>query len=308
MKLIKLKYLLLIVLLTGRFFSHGQDDLLSLLEETDADAGKAQVLSTWKGVRLINGHTTRMMNPGIMNFVISHRFGRINNWIDEFYGLDDSQIRLALEFGLTNNLNAGIGRSSNEKVVDGYLKYRILSQRENNSIPVTVTAFSSVAVKTYKEFFPDQDASFSQRLIYSYQLLIARKFGNNLSMQVSPSLIHRNVVQNPREENDIYAVGVGGRYKISNRSSINAEWYPQFNNSGDYTNALSFGIDVETGGHVFQLHVTNSRAMIESGFIAETNGDWSAGDLHFGFNISRAFNLKAGKRTKKDLDLEKSNW
>ena len=276
-----------------------QDDLMSLMQESQPEQSY-EVTSTWKGMRLISGHTTRVLNPGVMDFVISHRFAPINTGIDEFFGLDDSQIRLGLEYGIVKGLTVGVGRSSHEKVVDGYLKYQVLTQKENKGAPITLTGFTSLAIKTGDGAFsdPDFDNSFSQRLHYSYQLLIARKFSSKFSAQLMPSLIHHNTVTYESEPNDVYALGVGGRYKISNRMSINAEYYPQFNNTDEFTNALSFGVDIETGGHVFQIHITNSRAMIEEGFITGTTGEWSEGDIHIGFNVARSFNLKAGKKKK----------
>ncbi len=293
-------FLLVLTLIVNK--ANAQDDLLYQLE-TIYESRSSKVQSTWKTVRLISGHSTRVMDPGVLNFVIGHRFGTVNMGVEEFWGLDDAQTRLGFEYGLVKNLNIGIGRSSYDKVVDGYLKYRLLQQTVNESVPLTLTLFSSMAIKTGDQAFsdPEFDNEFSQRLQYSYQLLIARKFSPKLSVQIMPSLIHRNTVTYADEPNDIYSIGVGGRFKISNRTSINAEYYPQFNNTNEFTNALSFGVDIETGGHVFQLHITNSRAMIEPGFIAETTGNWSEGDIHIGFNVARAFNLKAKSKKKKML-------
>ncbi|MFY0627295.1 MAG: hypothetical protein JXR07_13425 [Reichenbachiella sp.] len=301
-----IKYSLLSLALVNLFHVQAQEDLMSLLEESTTTSTSYEVTSTWKGMRLISGHTTRMLNPGIMDVVISHRFGRINDGVEEFYGLDNSQIRLGLEFGITKWMNFGFGRSSHDKVVDGFFKFKILTQKEDNSMPITLNGFTSLAIKTGDGAFsnPEFDNQFSQRLYYSYQLLIARKFNSRLSLQVMPSLIHRNTVRTVEEPNDVIAIGVGGRYKVTNRMSINAEYYPQLNSVETYTNALSFGVDIETGGHIFQIHVSNSRAMIESGFIAETTGLWSEGDLHIGFNISRSFDLKAGKEKRQKKKLE----
>lgn len=275
--------------------STAQDDLMSLLEESSEDE-PVEVTSIWKGMRLISGHTSRVLNPGVMDFVISHRFGRVNGYIDEFYGLDDSQIRLGLEYGIVKGLNVGIGRSSDQKVVDSYLKYQFLSQK-TNGMPLTMTAFSSIAIKTGDGAFsdPEFDNEFSQRLYYSSQLLIARKISSRLSLQLTPSFVHRNTTRTIEDSNDIFALGVGGRFKLTNRTSLNVEYYPQFNKTEEFTDAFSVGFDIETGGHVFQLHVTNSRGMIEQAFITETNGEWGKGDLHMGFNVARSFNLGAKK-------------
>lgn len=293
-------YILIISLLVlGVSEVKAQDDLLAMMEDSVYTANQP-ISSTWKGMRLISGHTTRLLKPGVMDFVISHRFGKVNDGVNEFFGLDDAKIRLGLEFGITDWLNFGFGRSSYKKTVDSNLKFRLLSQTDDNHIPITISGFTSLAINTDSDSFVDpENIEFSQRLTYSYQLLIARKFNSNFSMQIMPSLVHRNLVLTKEEANDIYALGVGGRYKISKRTSINAEYYPQFNSVSEFTNALSFGVDIETGGHVFQLHVTNSRAMIEPYFIAETTGKWGDGDIHLGFNISRSFDLKSKKDKKK---------
>lgn len=222
-----------------------------------------------------------------------HRFGRINEGIDEFFGLDDSNIRLGLEFGITKDLNIGIGRSSFEKQYDGFIKYRFLRQRSGaGNFPFTAVAFVSMAINTLDDL-PDQDLDFANRTNYTYQILLARKFSPNFSMQVSPTLVHKNLVPLETDDNDIYSIGVGARQKVSNRVAINAEYFYMINRpeGQGVHNSLSIGVDIETGGHVFQLHLTNSRAMIEKGFITETTDDFFDGDLHFGFNISRVFNL-----------------
>ena len=282
------------------FFSMGlnaQDDLLAELNQTQ-DTAVVEVESTFKSSRIINGHSVEMRDGGVLEFLISHRFGRINDGIQEFFGLDDSNIRLGLELGITPNLNIGIGRSSFEKQYDGFIKYRILKQKSGaRSFPITAVVFSSIAINTLEDL-PDRDLDFTNRTNYTYQVLLARKFSSNFSMQITPTLVHKNLVPGPEDDNDLWALGFGGRQKVSNRVSINAEYFWVFNqhDNEDLSNALALGVDIETGGHVFQLHITNSRAMIEKGFITETDGDFFGGDLHFGFNISRVFNV--GKKDK----------
>jgi len=274
-----------------------QDDLLAELN-SQSDTASSIVESTFKSSRIINGHSVEMRDAGVLEFLISHRFGRLNEGIQEFFGLDDSNIRLGLELGITKDLNIGIGRSSFEKQVDGFIKYRILKQREGaQSFPFTAVLFTSIAINTLEDL-PDRDLDFTNRTNYTYQLLLARKFSSSFSLQVTPTLIHKNLVARPEDDNDLYALGFGGRQKLSNRVSLNAEYFWVFNQADNLGlhNALALGVDIETGGHVFQLHITNSRAMIEKGFITETDGDFFDGDLHFGFNISRVFNV--GKNDK----------
>lgn len=287
------RFILILLLLAGLTVQAQEDDLMSML---DVDDTPKEVTGSFKATRLVTGHTTRTLGKNTLDFVINHRFGAVNSGVDEFWGLDDAQIRLGLEYGITDRLMIGAGRSSFEKTVDGYVKYKVLVQKKNG-LPITLTAFSSIAIKTGPNAFtdPDYDNQFSQRLAYTYQFLVARKFNSKLSVQVMPTLVHRNIVATRDEPNELVAVGVGGRYKLTQRASINVEYYPQLNNTAEYKDALSLGFDVETGGHVFQVHVTNSRAMIEKAFIGETQGNWSDGDLYFGFNISRSFALGSKK-------------
>ncbi|MEO0333448.1 MAG: DUF5777 family beta-barrel protein, partial [Bacteroidota bacterium] len=174
-----------------------------------------------------------------------------------------------------------------------YVKFRLLQQQSGiKNIPVSVVGFSSIAINTLRN--NEQDISFSSRLDYTYQLLIARKFSNRLSLQLTPTLVHRNLVEKRENPNDLFALGLGGRYKFNQRVSLNAEYFLRTNAETEslYNDAFAVGIDIETGGHVFQLHLTNAQSMIEEGFITETTGDFFSGDIHFGFNISRVFQLK----------------
>ena len=271
--------------------------LLDELEQQQDTAKVSQVaMATFKGTRLINGHTTETQGAGELNFLISHRFGRINGGLYEFFGLDQANIRLALEYGLTDRLMLGLGRSSFEKVVDGFLKYQILKQESGKrKVPFSVTAFSSMAVNTLRSDNPEREMPFTGRLDYTHQLLIARKFNSRLSVQLLPTLVHRNLVSATDISNDLFAMGVGGRYKLTNRISLNLEYYYRLNagpEQDEYYNPLAIGVDIETGGHVFQLHFTNAQAMIEEGFVTETTGNFFSGDIHFGFNISRVFQLR----------------
>lgn len=288
--------LLTTAILFCSFSVFAQDDLMSLLEDGEKNQ---EVEATFKSTRLISGQTTEMRSAGILDFVISHRFGTVNQGIEQFYGLDDAYIRLGLDYGITDRLNVGIGRSSFQKVVDGSLKYKVLIQQTGEkSMPISLVAFTSIAIKTGDGAFTDPtiDHPFSDRLYYTFQLLVSRKVNTNLSLQFMPTFVHRNLVPSGEYPNDVIALGVGGRYKISKRVSVNAEWFPQVTEKGpEVTNALSFGVDIETGGHVFQIHLTNSRSMIEQGFISETTGDWTDGDIHIGFNISRVFDLSPNK-------------
>ncbi len=286
-------YLLILFLIAPAIELIAQDDLMALLEK-EWEPAINYTEATFKGTRLINGHSIETRKKGVLDFIIGHRFGRINSGAYEFFGLDQSNVRIGFDYGLTNRLNIGIGRNSFEKTYDSFLKYKLMKQQSGSrQLPVSIVAFSSIAIKTLRTNDPATETDFISSLTYTYQIIIARKFSPSFSFQLLPSLVHRNAVLPDLEGNDIYALGAGGRVKLTKRLSLNAEYYYQFNRIANslIQNSFALGVDIETGGHVFQLQLTNSRAMIEKGFITETTGNFFRGDIHFGFNISRTFQL-----------------
>lgn len=286
-----MKKTLVIIFIIGLNFSGFSQDLASILEQETLNETTI-VSATFKGTRLLNGHSIETRKKGIFEFLISHRFGRINSGAYDLFGLDQSNIRFGFEYALSDNFTVAFGRSSFEKTYDSYLKYRLIKQKEGEKpFPFAITFFGSATEKTLKDYASDNKPTFTNRLTYTSQLLIAKKFNSNLSFQFSPTYIHFNTVRKIEDSNDVFALGFGGRMKISNRVSINGEYYYNLDpfKSINAQNSLGVGIDIETGGHVFQLIFTNSRSMIEKGFIAETTGDFFKGDIHFGFNVSRAF-------------------
>lgn len=263
----------------------GQDELMELLE--GESAGDDEVSGTFKSTRLVNGHSVEVRSKGILEFIISHRFGTINSGHKQLFGLDESSIRLALEYGLSDKVNIGLGRASFNKVIDAFAKYKAI--RQTNTTPITLTVFGSMARKTVEEVGLEG----TNRMAYTGQILIARKFNSKLSLQVMPTLIQRNLVPSVFDDNLLISIGIGGRYKVTNRIAINTEYYPQLSDfSSDFQNAFAVGVDIETGGHVFQLHFTNAVQMNERGFIGETTSSFFDGDIHYGFNISRVFDLR----------------
>lgn len=275
---------------------YGQEDLLNMLNEQTAPEIN-YTSATFKSTRIMNGHSVERMPAGQLDVRISHRFGRINSGAYEFFGLDQSNIRLGLEYGILDWLMIGIGRGTYEKTVDGFAKFSILRQSTGARImPVSVSLLTTAAMKTIKWADTSRTNYFSSRLSYVAQLLVARKISQGLSLQLSPTYVHRNLVPTELDPNDLYALGAGGRLKLTKRISLNAEYFyiltPKDRMSMQIYDPLSIGFDIETGGHVFQLIFTNSVAMIEKGFIGETTGSWGKGDIHFGFNISRVFTLK----------------
>jgi len=257
--------------------------------------------ATFKSTRIMNGHSIERMPSGQLDVRISHRFGTLNSGGYNFFGLDQSNIHLGLEYGITNWLMIGVGRSEFEKTFDGFAKFSILRQSTGaKEMPVSVSVLTSVALKTLK--FPDQTRTnyYTSRLAYVGQVLVARKINEIFSVQLTPSYVHRNLVATELDPNDIWALGAGARLKVTKRISLNGEYYaianPKTYLSQQIYNPLSVGFDIETGGHVFQLFFTNSLGMTEKQFIGGTTGQWKKGDIHFGFNISRVFTLKKHKK------------
>lgn len=272
--------------------------LFSLVQLSLSAQEKGEKTSfTFKDTRIINGQSIETNQNGQLKFIISHRFGSINGGIDEFFGLDQATIRLGLDYGLWDWLTVGIGRSSFEKTVDGFLKARILHQREKDGAPLSITFLSSIATQTAD--FPEQEREnyFSSRLFYTNQLMFARKFSDRFSLQLMPTLVHRNLVESADVANDVVSIGAATRFQLTKMISVQTEYYYTLPDqlAEQYHNSLSIGVDIETKGHVFQLNVSNSQGMIEKFFIGETRGQWSEGDIYFGFNISRDFQLKGRK-------------
>jgi opacity protein-like surface antigen len=293
----RLSLAFLLLLLTSGIFA--QDDLMNILDKNTTKETN-YTTATFKSTRVLNGHSIERMQEGQLDVRISHRFGTLNSGGYNFFGLDQSNIHLGLEYGITNWLMVGAGRSEFEKTFDGFAKFSILRQSTGAKVmPVSVSVVTSIALKTQK--WPDQTRTnyFTSRLAYVGQVLIARKISQGLSVQLTPAYLHRNLVATELDPNDIFAMGAGARLKLTKRISLNGEYYyianPKKNFSTQIYNPLSLGFDIETGGHVFQLFFTNSLGMTEKQFLGATTGSWTKGDIHFGFNISRVFTLKKHK-------------
>lgn len=270
-----------------------QDDLLSLLGDDEPTTEYAT--AAFKSNRVINLHSIESTAGGVLDVKISHRFGFVNGGIKELFGLDAASIRIGADYGITSRFTVGFGRSSFEKTLDGFLKYKLLRQSSGaKNMPITASILATAAMKTIPWANPDRENYMSSRMYYTYQLLLGRKFSEQLSLQLSPTVVHRNLVRTKSEKNDVLALGIAVRQKLTKRIAINAEYiYVLPNQLADgYKNSLSIGFDIETGGHVFQLHFTNSTSMIEKGFIGENIGNWANGGVHFGFNVSRVFTVK----------------
>ena len=294
----KILFLTLLAAFTAGI-GHAQDSsLLHMLNDSmAANKTRTYVSGTFKATHIINTQTIESPAHNNLNFIIQHRFGQLNSGSYNFFGLDNATLRLGLDYGITDRLAVGIGRSSYLKTFDGYLKYKLLRQTENAGMPVSVSAIASV--QDYTQDMPQETyLNTKYRTGYATELLIARKFSSRLSLQVTPTWLHYNLVPTVKDKNDVIAVGLGGRVKITNRMSIDGEYDIVPSNqvvSTSVHNSFSLGWDIETGGHVFQLVFSNSQSMLETQYLTQTTGTWGKGDIYFGFNISRNFNLKKKK-------------
>jgi len=289
---------LILLLYVGIPSLHAQDDLLDLLDELEEERVEYTEAS-FKTVRIMNAHSIETPAPGVLTMIIAHRFGRINGGAYEFFGLDQANMRLGFDYGLTPWWSVGIGRSNIGKTYDAFTKVKLLRQSTGKRVmPLSVAYAGGIQVNTLRWVDSTRENLFSSRLSYSHQLLIARKFSDALTLQLMPTVIHRNLVANPQEENDVFSMGAGGRIKLLPSLTLNFEYFyllPGYT-ADNQTNTLSIGIDIETGGHVFQLIFSNSPAMTENQFIAQNTGEWQSGDINFGFNLTRVFTARKHKQ------------
>lgn len=282
-----------------------QEDLLQLLGEEES--GPVYATASFKTTRVINGHSLENTAHGVLDFKISHRFGVLNGGYDNFFGLDDAEMRMGFDYGLTDRLMIGVGRSGYQKTVDGFAKYKVLRQCESGcSMPITLAVLATSSMNTMKQtdlpwYDPTRADYFTHRLAYTFQLILGRKFNDRVTLQLNPGVVHRNLVSRAEEPNDVIHVSGAGRFKLTKRIALNAEYFHVLPDQlpTERTNSLSLGFDIETGGHVFQLHFTNSTGMFERAFITENTGSWGKGDIRYGFNISRVFTVHVPKRPAK---------
>ena len=288
------KYILLSFILIFSIQVVAQESLLNGLEKEQEVNHK--VTGAFKSSRVINAHSMEMIGAGSMDFRILHRFGPVSQGIGDLFGLDQASMRMGFDFGLSNNLTIGIGRTTYKKELDGFLKYRLIQQDEINA-PVSLIAVAGVSVFTYKSPDPLKPLTFNDRSGYYGQLIVGRKFSNSFSLQLSPTLVYRDMIE-PGDQNAIYALGIGARHKITKRMAFVVDYSFVANGLPQTVgaNPLSIGVDIETGGHVFQLHFSNSTGMNERSFITETTKSWGSGEIRFGFNLSRIFDIKKSKK------------
>ena len=281
-------------ILIGLLFSFiqlsAQDDLMNQLENDWDENNSMEIIAAFKGLKIVNFESTKLASKGDFYFIVAHRFGSVENGFDDLFGLDNAVTKLSFIYAPIEGLNLGFGRSSFRKTYGFHAKYRLLSQKESG-FPFTVVGYNLLSIDTQLDKTQLPLLEFKNRLAYTSQLLISRKINKGLSLELAPTVLHENTVAFDPQENTQFILGIGGRQKLSQRVSLNADygWHMNRAENSPFKNSLSVGVDIETGGHVFQLHFTNAQPMFENGFLANGNGDWSEGVFFFGFNLSRVF-------------------
>lgn len=295
-----------------------QDDLLDLVKDGSEKEPAKKEYATFKTTKIVSAQTIETVKKRNLDFRVTHRFGNLynsssNNALNEAahtaFGLDNSaDIRISFDYGITDNITVGIGRSKFREMNDALIKWRFLSQREDNKIPISVCFYGDLG---YTSMNTDNlyagtirpKTKEAHRIQYCSQLLIARKFNRWLSLQIFPTYVHRNfikqqlnTVNNKEDVNGMFSLGIGGRVKLSKRFALVADYFYNFsefqqNNPMGYYNPLGVGFEIETGGHVFHVNYTNGPAILESSLLTTTQDTWTKGQIKLGFNISRWFAL-----------------
>ncbi len=304
-------FIFLLILISSNHL-YAQDDLLALVD--NGPKPKEYINNAFKSSRVINGHSMEFIGKGILDTRILHRFGLLNSGFNNLYGLDQATMRFGFDYGISNDLTIGIGRSTTGKEWDGFIKYRLLHQSIGGKLaaPISIVFVTGSTISTAPWVDPTRKNYFSSRMGFYNQMILGRKFNENFSMQIAPTHVHLNLVKGANFTNDFFAMGVGARYKLSKRTAFVVDYHylirptddedDDDNISVNYTsskafqfesliNPLSIGFDIETGGHVFQLHFSNSSGMNEKAFITNTTKNWAKGEVSFGFNLSRVFTV-----------------
>jgi hypothetical protein len=271
-----------------------QDDLLALVEKEDENK-KEYISNAFKSSRVINGHSMEFIGKGVLDVRILHRFGTVNSGFNNLFGLDQANMRLGFDYGIGKSLTAGIGRSNVGKELDGFIKFRPIWQATGGkgASPVSVVLVTGMTYTTAPWLDPSRENFTTSRMAFYNEVIIGRKFNEVFSLQLTPAFVHRNLVALASEANNVYALGVGGRIKLTRRTAfvIDYSYVIAGLDKTIYKDPLSMGFDIETGGHVFQLHFSNSIGMNEKTFITQTTNSWGKGEIRFGFNLSRVFTI-----------------
>jgi hypothetical protein len=269
-----------------------------LLKEVGGDSTqKEYVKNAFKSSRVINTHSMEFLGKGVLDVRIMHRFGTVNHGIKDLFGLDEANMRFGFDYGLGKNLMVGIGRSNVNKELDGFVKFRPVWQSKGpGSFPFSIVLLTGMTLTTQDFPEPQDIYKFQHRLAFYQELIIGRKFSDAFSLELNPIFLHRNLVPGAIDENNTFALGIGGRIKLTKRTAFVIDYDPILSGRQAGTkDPIAFGFDIETGGHVFQLHFSNAKGMNEKALLTTTTDDFWKGEIRFGFNLSRVFTIKKKK-------------
>jgi hypothetical protein len=247
------------------------------------------VKNVFMGTRFINLHSANVADKYELQMLIQHRFGDISGGFYELFGLDEASMRIGFDYGITKNLNIGVGRSSYMKTFDSFIKYRFLAQ--SSTMPLTLTATVAGSFPTIKDVIPDEYSDFSEKASGDIQLHLARSF-KNFAVQVSTGYIGTGYIPVENDSYSFFTTAFGGAVKLAKKVTFNIEYLYRFEDDINYANPLSVSVDLGTSGHLFQIMVSNGQQMFDQAIITNSTGDWTEGKLFFGFNLIRGFNFK----------------
>lgn len=283
-----------------------EENLLSSIEDSLPVTEK--VTGAFRSTRVINAHSVEMLGKRNLDFRIMHRFGFVSDGLKQFFGLDAASMRMSFDYGISDCLMVGVGRSTFRKELDGFAKVRLIQQaRGARPIPLSVLLAAGYIIHT-DESFAVEKPNFVERSAFYFQLITGRKFSDKFSLQFSPMFLHINRPVVPTDDQDLFAFGVGARYGISRRVAITFDYHHPIGTLDDrFTDPLSIGVDISTGGHTFQLQFSNAIGMNERAYITQTTGEFFKGDIRFGFNLSRIFQVGHKKRKGMDANDQTSH-
>lgn len=294
-----MKKLFLLFLVMSFSVTSGQD-LDSLMLSLDPGRENQPVLSTFKSPKLVLLQTNETQKKQNLAFWISHRFGDIggeSGGARSLFGLDDAtDIHIAFDYGISDDLTVGIGRSRFNETYNFNAKYRLVRQMEE-AMPISASIFGQSSWITRREFVPNEFGDQGDRISHFLQFILARKFSQSFSLMVNPAYLAGFHPNDPQDKENFFVLGIGGRLKLTKMLSLIADYTlvngldrPD-NLAAGYTNPLGIGLEIQTGGHVFSLNFQNAKFVTENNFIPNTTESWGDGEVRFGFSISRNFDL-----------------
>ena len=280
-------YFFAVTLLFG-CFTFGQNSLLKEIS-AESDYENTFQMPAFKAMKVVNNQSTKLAGKGDLYLYVGHRFGAIKGGIGSLFGLDYANTKIEMLYGLFSEVQVGFSRESFKKTYNLHVKYGI--KKQTSSFPVSIVGYNSINLDTSLDENVYPNLNYNERYVYISQLLVSRRFSDNFSLQLSPSVIKHNFLTTQAKTDYNYVLNTGSRLKISKRSSFNIDYSYHLNRlkNSIEKNVLSVGVDMETGGHVFQLLFSNTQASDEAGVLTGAEGDWLKGDVFFGFNILRVF-------------------